>query len=362
MQGPTARKDTRWWRGDGPPTEVKSVDTAFVVPAKLIGEIDTALRPVMQRIAEDVAAETADRLSLDLTPGGDDPFAADAAEIRRAVDEAMEILDGVAKRHAEVIREKLKAADAEAGSLREVLERIDLAYAQGGSRLLMAGRTVGTALRNDVAVSQARALGVTHSQWLSKRDAAVRATHRKADGQVRLLDDRFTVGAFRLRFPGDPVDLPKSWPAIANCRCGLLFGRPDPRRIEAAHLIQAALRKPGKKSQALEALFAAADKATEVSVPDGIALPGPAHQVTVPEPVVGYRVLSSVPKVSVGQWLMLAAPVVLGLAAAKGVGQLTVAIPAGTALTVVAGAVVLEETALEVIGTSPEVTATWVTT
>lgn len=364
MRGPTARKDTRWWRDErpraGPAAEVKAVDTAYVVPAKLVGEIDAALRPVMARVAAEVAAETADRLGLDLT-GSDDPFAADATEIARAVDEAMAILAGVAARHAEIIRGKLKAADAEAATLTEVLEHIDDAYAQGRSRLLVAGRTVGAALRNDVAVSAARALGVTHSQWLSKRDAAVRHSHRQADGQVRLLDDRFAVGGFELRFPGDPTDLPKSWPVIAQCRCGLLFGRPDPRRIEAAQLISAALRRPSKHDAA-RALLDAARDAEQVPVPDGVGLPGPAHRVTVPEPVVGYRRLADMPTVSVGQWLMLAAPVVLGLAAAKGAAQLTVAIPAGVALTVVAGAVVLDQTAFEVIGTSPEVTAARVAT
>jgi hypothetical protein len=228
---------------------------------------------------------------------------------------------------------------------------------------MMAGRTVGTALRHDVAVSQARALGVTHSQWLSKRDAAVRLTHRKADGQVRLLDDRFRVGAFRLRFPGDPTDLPESWPVIAGCRCELLFGKPDEERIKAARLIRDALSgvrpaAPSRKTQAVGALLEATRTADRVPTPDGVELPGPAYRVLVPQAVIGYRALDAVPDASVGQWLLLAAPVVLTLLAATSAAQLAVAIPAGTAVTVVSGAIVLNQTALEVIGTSPETTAT----
>jgi hypothetical protein len=361
MRGPAARRDTRWWvDGQGaPPRGSKPIDADSVIPDRLVDEIDAALRPVMQRIARDVATETARRLGVQITPNdGGDPFTTDDAELRRAVDEAMDILAGVARRHAKVIRTELLAADAESDTLDEVLARIDTAYATGGGWLMMAGRTVGTALRHDAAVSQARALGVTHAQWLTKRDAAVRLTHRKADGQVRLLDDRFQVGAFRLRFPGDPTDLPESWPVIANCRCGLLFGRPDQARVAAARLIQKALgESSGAENSATRALLDAARRADPIPVPDGVDLPGPAYRVRTPQAVIGYRSLSSAPDAAVGQWVVLAAPVILGLLAAKTATQLVVAIPAATTLTVVGGAIVLDQTALEVIGTSPETTA-----
>lgn len=356
MRGPAARKNTRWWTSATPNPQPRSVDTAYVVPAKLVDEITAAVRPVFERTAANAAADVARRLGA--TPGerGGEPFAVDADRVRRAIDEAIDILTGVATRYAETIRERIAAADAEAHSLDELLERIEAAYAAGHGRLVMAGRTVGTALRHEVAVAQARLLGVTHAQWLSKRDMAVRASHRTADGQVRLLDDRFRVGAFRLRFPGDPTDLPQSWPEVANCRCGLLLGKPDPDRIAAAQLIQAALRRTGDRAAAA-ALLAAARRSDPVPVPGGVDLPGPAYRVVTPRPVVGYRALAGQPEASVGQWMLLAAPVLLGLAAAAGGQQLTVAIPAGTAVTVVGGAVVLEQTVLEVIGTSPQVTA-----
>ena len=356
MRGPTARKGTRWWVGAATGATPRPVDTGYVVPAKLAEEIEAAVRPVFERTAARTAAEVAKRLGVPDGRGAE-PFTVDAAELRRAVDAALAILAGVAQRYARVIRERIVAADLDAGSLEELLERIDAAYAAGRSRLLMAGRTIGTALRHDVAVAQARMLGVTHAQWLSKRDPSVRPTHRGADGQVRLLDDRFRVGAFALRFPGDPTDLPESWPEVANCRCGLLFGKPDPARIEAAQLTQAALRRAGDQAAA-KTLSRAARRAGAVEVPAGVDLPGPAYRVVTPQPVIGYRSLTGPPAASVGQWVLLAAPVLLGLVAATGAGQqLTVAIPAGTLVTVVGGAVVLEQTALEVIGTSPQVTA-----
>jgi hypothetical protein len=351
MRGPTARKHTRWWSGApvGAPTP-RAVDTDYIVPAKLVDEIDAALRPVLHRIAETAGTDVAQRLSAER---GDADF---AAETRRAVDAAIGILTGVATRYAETIRERIAAVDADASSLDELLGGIEAAYSAGRSRLLMATRTVGTALRHDVAVARARTLGVTHAQWLSKRDASMRRTHRRADGQVRLLDDQFTVGAFRLRFPGDPTDLPRSWSEIANCRCGLLLAQPDPARIDAARLIQAALRRTDDRAAA-QALVAAARRADRVS-PTGMSLSGPAYRVAAPKPVVGYRLLSGRPAASVGQWALLAAPVLLGLIATTSAGQqLAVAIPAGTVVTVVGGAVLLEQTALEVIGTSPRVTA-----
>jgi len=680
MRGPTARKGTRWWVGAATGATPRPVDTDYVVPAKLVEEIEAAVRPVFERTAARTAAEVAKRLGAPDGRGAE-PFTVDAAELRRAVDAALAMLTGVAQRYAQVIRERIAAADLDAGSLEGLLERIDAAYAAGRSRLLMAGRTIGTALRHDVAVAQARMLGVTHAQWLSKRDPAVRSTHRKADGQVRLLDDRFRVGMFALRFPGDPTDLPESWPEVANCfvagteisasdvegsfrapyvgeivtirtaqgrvltgtpnhpvftqrgwvglgdlneldhlvcaplgenigsgidpdvqgsptlieqvhdtltrdapiqrmpdiavnfhgdrpagqvdvvainsplrmgrhaafheeirqyhlpgggeacqnlagpgsfrslsvadnspangnvsglhespttsfietlpaqgvgiaaatglnpstakpgpngrpvnfegsrqrqfalpvavapnnfgavkrlakwgqltaptrstrnaeqgeliknsdsansenganltqcfagvvqldrvgkierssfaghvytlqttsgtflansiltkncRCGLLLGKPDPARIDAAQLTQAALRRAGDQAAA-KALLRAARRAEVVEVPAGVDLPGPAYRVAIPQPVIGYRSLTGPPTASVGQWVLLAAPVLLGLAATTGAGQqLTVAIPAGTVVTVVGGAVVLEQTALEVIGSSPTVTA-----
>lgn len=66
----------------------------------------------------------------------------------------------------------------------------------------------------------------------SRRDDKVRATHEHADGQVRLLDERFRLGGIAehpakslLLFPGDPspsVPLDE----VMRCRCTLIFSPP----------------------------------------------------------------------------------------------------------------------------------------
>lgn len=219
MGGPKARKDTRWWKADEP-FEVKAVDPTYVVPDKLAAEVEDALRPVALRVAMDAAADTARRLGVDPEPGGDNMFALDQGLIAQAVEDAVSQILGVTQRQAQDVRAAILEADKDAEDLDGVLDRIEAAYRRGGNWVLMSGRTLANALVNEAALLQAQALGVTHAQWLSKRDARVRATHRIADGQVRALGDKFRVGLYELRFPGDPAELPGSWEEIANCFIG----------------------------------------------------------------------------------------------------------------------------------------------
>jgi hypothetical protein len=371
MRGPVARKGTRWWipaAGEHPvapgtTVELKAVDPDYVVPGRLIDEAETALRPVALRVATDAAADTARRLGA----SGLDGFTVDEQQVGAAVGAAVSVIMGVARRHAEMIRAEILRADGSADSLDEVLTMIDSAYAKGGNWVLMAGRTLANALRNDAALQQARALGVTHTQWISRRDPRVRDTHRIADGQVRLVGDAFQVGAFRLRFPCDPTDLPDSWPEVAGCRCGLLLGKPSEDLVAAARQVRDSLRAPpGAVDPAARRLLSAAAATPDIPVPSGANLPGPAHRIVVPEPVVGYRLLGGGPGASVGQWITLPGVIVLALIAAAGVSdaaQLAVWIPAGTVVTVANGAVILDEGAtLEVISVTGQATATRVVT
>lgn len=247
LRGPVARKHTRWWFESkavdasaylapaGP--EYKAVDADYVLPARTVAELEDPLRAVGIRVAEDAARDTAAALGR----RDDNPFALDTAAIEDAVSDAVEEMMGVARRHADEVRRAILDADASADSLDEVLDRVDEAYRRGGPWILMAGRTLATALRGDTTLRQARALGGTHAQWLSRRDGRVRPTHVRADGQVRALGDPYRVGLFDLRFPADPTDLPRSWPEVAECRCSLLPLPPDPTRRRALDTL-AALR------------------------------------------------------------------------------------------------------------------------
>jgi hypothetical protein len=337
MSGPKARRGTRWWqhKQDEHRPEVKAVDAGYVLPDRLIAEAESALRPVATRLAEGAVADTTRRLGAHQIA----PISVDAI-----VDEAISELMGVLRRHAGDVRREIHRADGESDSLPEVLDHIEQAYRKGGNWVLLAGRTLATALLNDAAMRQAKALGVTHAQWLSRRDPQVRRTHRLADGQVRALETPFSVGEFKLRFPGDPTDLPASWPEVANCRCGLLFPKVDSGRMRDAATLRR-IAKASTPSPGARRLFAEEP------------VTGQSHRLR--EPVIAYRRLAATPVVTAGQLLTLGAGVALSVAplvATPGAGGrlLTLLLPAG--LTVqLAGEVVTVPSAstAEVLETTP---------
>ncbi|MEU0627766.1 phage minor head protein [Streptomyces sp. NPDC005989] len=86
-------------------------------------------------------------------------------------------------------------------------------------------------------------------QWQTRRDAKVRDAHDDADGQIRLLDEEFTVGGVAMRYPGDPAAPPG---LTVNCRCIL---RLAPEQQAAAYGSQDSLR--GRVSESKEETAAA---------------------------------------------------------------------------------------------------------
>lgn len=59
-----------------------------------------------------------------------------------------------------------------------------------------------------------------HRTWVTMHDSRVRLAHREADGQVRAIEEPFTIGGFPAQYPGDPA-LPPS--LSINCRCHLVY-------------------------------------------------------------------------------------------------------------------------------------------
>jgi hypothetical protein len=372
LNGPRARKGTKWWNPTGDvehklsPTQVETktrmLDATYIAPDKLVAEVGESIRPVALRIAVDAGADAAARLGvLPRDQHGDGMFAVDHRALEDAVDQAVAVILHTAGTHVTQVREAILKADSTAESLDEVLDLVEAAHRRGGNWVRMSGRTLANALRNEAALRSAQALGVTHMQWLSRRDGDVRPTHVQADGQVRRIDDEFEVGAWRLRFPGDPKDLPASWPEVAGCRCSPLFRTPDERVTKAVQLLNDQVA--GGDPRTVRRLLAAAASAPEVPVPAN-APPAPwAAQVTVTEPFVAYRVLDSLIEATAGQWLSFAGALSLGLAApvvfSSSAPVLAVAVPVGSVVTVVGGSIVLPEgTAVEVVGQTPEATLT----
>lgn len=63
-------------------------------------------------------------------------------------------------------------------------------------------------------------LGYEYKQWCSVKDGKTRKSHIAADGQLRKLDEPFTVGGCKMMFPQDD-SLGASLSEIINCRCYL---------------------------------------------------------------------------------------------------------------------------------------------
>jgi hypothetical protein len=347
MRGPKARKGTRFWSDQVKSAEnrgvnglaahtrgmeAKALDAGYVVPDKTVSEVADAVRPVGLRIVADAAGSVAK--SLGRPNVGLAAF--DWSQIEQAVDSAVEQILGAADRQAAEIRRAVLDADSTAADLDEAIDRVAEAMRRGGKWLQIYGRTLATALAGDAAIGAARSLGVTHMQWISRRDDRVRHTHRIADGQERPIGSKYQVGAFRLRFPGDPEVLPAGAAEILNCRCGLLFAHPSAEREHAQALVDHGTPGPARQVMAAKAVGAMTNDDVELG---GLSVP----QVRVPSDVVGYRSLEAEVPVEPGQRLSWPGTLALALAppAVVGVAVLAVAIPAGMVVGVAAGALVL---------------------
>jgi hypothetical protein len=362
LKGPKARRGTKWWDGAGP-AETKALDPGYVLPDKITDELREQLPTAALTIATESATETGHRLAA----GDDGDLAAlDEDEIASAVEDAVKRILGVADRHARELRAAILEADRDAESLDDVFDRIEEAHRKGGNWVLMSGRTLANALANDAAYRQALRLGVTHAQWLSRRDERVRRTHAHtggADGQVRRLGDHFRVGKFRLRFPGDPTDLPASWGEIANCRCGLLFRKPDRDIRKRLGRVFGAEGDPEAPADALDTLARALRKAQGtpdgpeiIATPPELDLPPVAALVRLGRDIVGYRQLAEPVEAAPGQVVTAPSALVLALApVAATATTLAVLIPAGAIVGVAGGAVIIPQGApLEVLGAGAE--------
>lgn len=360
LRGPRARRGTRYWTDSKPNSkaarpanlEVKALDDGYIVPDSMVEEVDEAMRPVALRVAMDAAEDTAARLGRPLTGASNDDgmFAVDGDLLAGLIDDALADMAGVAGRYVADVRAAIVAGDTEDLEFDALVERVEQAAQAGANRLRLDARTVGTALAASAALEQARALGVTTTQWISRRDDRVRLTHRLADGQVREIGEPFTVGRHELEYPGDPAGLPATAEEVFGCRCGLLFAAPDPRVRDALSTIADAESGMGEGADALFSAMAdvlAGEDMVPVPGAREMGLPDLAEPVVTAEPVVGWRVLTlDAPDLRAGQRVELPEGTVLGLAAPADptAATLSVLVPAGTRVGVSGGTVVLLDT------------------
>ena len=75
---------------------------------------------------------------------------------------------------------------------------------------------LGTLAVNDGTFRGTGARGGKFKRWTSMHDPSVRHAHSLVDGQVRSINEPFTVDGVDLQYPGQPFGPPEVW---INCRC-----------------------------------------------------------------------------------------------------------------------------------------------
>jgi hypothetical protein len=229
MRGPKARKGTRFWsdgvksvsgRGEAGSyahrTEVKALDAGYVLPERIVTEVVDAVRPVGLRIVADASAAVAKSLGRPNTGLA----ALDWSAISGAVDSVVGRMLEVNERHAVDIRREILGADSTAENLTEAIDRVMEATRRGGRWLLINGRTLATALAGDAALGAAKALGVTHTQWLCVAgdteiwaQGAVNVARRwNAEGLLRISTAQGSSAGSRLAVtPDHPMLTQRGW-------------------------------------------------------------------------------------------------------------------------------------------------------
>lgn len=183
-------------------------------------------------VAEQAAETTAAAVDAELPDGWDDlPARYDDGTLPEPMNTYVQttehLLRAVGERLADVAVREL-AAGVDAGEDLEALrarlrEAFDREGAQlGETREERIARTEAGRAWNTATLEAARAVEGPDKplvkQWITRRDTRVRDDHRDANGQLRLLDEPFTVGGVQMDGPHDPA-APAS--QVCNCRCQL---------------------------------------------------------------------------------------------------------------------------------------------
>ncbi|MEH0402864.1 phage minor head protein [Streptomyces sp. B21-089] len=191
------------------------------------------------RVAETAAENTADTVELPLPDGWDDlPGRYDDDRelppgIGQYVETTEHLLRAVGDHISDVAVRELAAGMDEGETIDQLRTRLRVAFRREGAQL-------GTAREERIAITEAGRAWNTSTlaaaqaldgpdrplvkQWTTRRDKRVRDAHDKVDGQLRLLDEPFTVAGVEMSAPLDP-----SAPAAltVNCRCRLAVATAD---------------------------------------------------------------------------------------------------------------------------------------
>ncbi|MGW1352827.1 phage minor head protein [Streptomyces sp. NPDC002409] len=191
------------------------------------------------RVAETAADTTATSVDAELPDGWDDlPGRYDDGRelpdgIGQYVQTTEHLLRAVGDRLADTAVAEL-AAGVDAGeNVDQLRARLRAVFARKGAQLGEAreeriARTEAARAWNTSTLAAARALTGPDrplvKQWVTRHDTDVRHAHAQADGQLRLLDEPFTIGGVPMATPGDPTAPPA---LVINCRCALAIANAD---------------------------------------------------------------------------------------------------------------------------------------
>ena len=230
LQGTKARKHTRHWEPPGDrPLEVKGI----IDPVRWLLDAAGSTRPLITRLFGSVYGRVAKQLDADAsTDPGDD-------RLESAIKARLDLISKGVKTAQEEVERLIKREEDAGTPMPEIVSQVrDLYHDRKPSWAARIATVSAVGSINQAALFAAADAGSSAKQWLSRRDNVVRDTHEHADGQVRLLDERFRLGGIPthprrslLMFPGDPgpsVPLDE----IMNCRCTLLFSPPRKKRLD----------------------------------------------------------------------------------------------------------------------------------
>lgn len=184
--------------------------------AEVTAEHGRIYQEILVNFGERAAKQAAEMIAADLVFDGGTP------EILHMVERDAERIGRATANILDEVREELSAGINEGETIRDLTERI-----RGHMSLARAeriARTEAIAAANSGTNEGYRQGGIERAEWLSARDAFVRDSHARADGQVRSLDEPFDLvdekgQKSQLMFPGDPAGPPGE---TVNCRCTLI--------------------------------------------------------------------------------------------------------------------------------------------
>ncbi|MFF5668808.1 phage minor head protein [Streptomyces hygroscopicus] len=194
---------------------------------RLLGIVETAAT----RTADDIDAPLPD--GWDDLPGRHQDGRGLPPQLGDYVTTTEHLLRAVGQRLADTAMAEL-AAGLDAGEdIEQLRARLRAVFARTGAQLgdvreERIARTEAARAWNTATLAAAQALTGPDrplvKQWVTRHDTHVRHAHAEVDGQLRLIDEPFTVAGVSMSAPGDPTAPPE---LVINCRCVMAVARAD---------------------------------------------------------------------------------------------------------------------------------------